>query len=319
MYESETAAKKLIAFMDEAVRYKARYIKNCGMFKNDNNLSERQIRILITLSIYEKDSVSEMAKFMNISKSTLSIILSKMIKKGFVTREYPGGDGDKRKTYFKITNEGIDQLKALGDSLIEGFRTVYESFSCEKKKDFFEGVKKLSDSIKALKTDFYNIAVNSEFYKEISASDEVSAMAVYLYLFFICFAEYYESILKERIKINYDFKALTRNRYNILHCIEYFGFDTVSKLEEYLCQSGSAVSIAVSKLVKEGYLYKEYPSGDEDGRIVYIRLTKKGFEIIDSAKKGAFEAFTMYFDEFSEEQRKNAIEALKCLSNVFAM
>jgi len=312
MYEAKDATKKMLNFMDKAIKYKVRYVKKNENFKYDFNLSERQIKILITLSIFEKNTVSEMAKFMNISKSTLSIILAKMIKKGLVDRDI-SNDEDKRKSYFSITQKGVEQIKKLVNFAFESFNMVYESFSDEKKKNIREGINKLICSLDSSNMSFYRIIIGSDYYKNIESLGGVYLIAAKFYLFFICFAEYYESILKRNINKNGDFKSFTRNRYNILHCIKYLELDTVSKLEAYLCQSSSAVSIAVTRLVKEGFLYKEYPKSGDDGRFVYIRLAQKGFDTIEVAEKYIFDVLTMYFEEFSASQRKDIIDACDML------
>ncbi len=316
MCEAKYAAKKMLDFMDEAIKYKIQYVKKNDIFKDDFNLSERQIKILIALSIFEKNTVSEMAGFMNVSKSTLSIILTKMIKKGLVAKD-SSNDEDKRKSYFSITQKGVEEIKKLVYFAFENFSVVYESLSDEKKKNIEEGINKFICSLNSSNMDFYQVIVKSAYYKNIENLGGVYLIAAKFYLFFICFAEYYESILKRKVNDNEDFKSFTKNRYNILHCIKYLKLDTVSKLEAYLCQSSSAVSIAVTRLVKEGFLYKEYPKSGDDGRVVYIRLAKKGLDTIDIAQKYVFNVLTMYFEEFSPSQRKDIIDACDMLLDVF--
>jgi len=315
MYEPEAAADKMLDLVDCVVKYKSIYLKNRKTDKLKASLSERQFKILITLSINETNTVSEMARFMNISKSTLSIILSKMMKKALVCKETPSFAEDKRKTYFKITKNGMGILKELKDAAIEDFKAIYKALPQETKMNVSKGINKLNISVSSSKVSFYHII--NDIYDEMENADNVSKLAFKLYLFFICFAEYCDSILKEDKQYREIFKSLTRTRYKILQSISGLNLDTVSKLEEHLCSSGSSVSIAISKLVKEGYLYKEYPSADDDGRVVYIRLTDKGNDIIYDAKKNISRVLTMYFTEFSEGERKNVIEAFELLLSAF--
>jgi len=317
MYQSETAAEKILFLFDRVSKYKSKYIKSNYTFNVKGGLSERQLKILITLALNEKNTVSEMAEFMNISKSTLSIILSKLIKKGFAAREDPQNIDDKRKTYFKITAEGVKQIRELNNIAVEGFKKIYASFSEGRKKDASEGINKLSVSVNASKNNFYNAVINSKYYKDFENYDEVSELAFKFFVFFMCFAEYYYSIVKKNPLAVESFNELGKNRLYFLHCIKYLELNTISKLEEYTNLSGSSISITVSRLVKSGYLYKEYPKEDDDGRRVFIHLTEKGLKSIEKAKENILSVLKMYFDEFSREERANIVEALDYLIKAF--
>ena len=317
MSKSEAAAEKMLFLLDLVLKYKSRYIKNSHTFNIKEGLSERQVKILISLTLGARNTVSEMAEEMNISKSTLSIILSKLIKKGFVIKEVPDDTGDKRKTRFKITEEGLKQIRELGDNAVDGFKKIYSSFSEERKKDASEGINKLSVSVSASENNFYNTIINSEYYKDFENSDQASKLAFKFFIFFMCFAEYYDSILKKEHIGEERENELSKKRFYIMHIIKYLGLNTVSELEEYTNLSGSSISITVSRLVKSGFLYKEYPKEGDDGRRVFIRLTEKGLESIEKTKENIFSVFKMYFDEFSDGERENIIEALEHLIKAF--
>ena len=317
MYKSDAAAEKMLLLFDMVMKYKSRYVKDDNTFNLKDGISERQVKILIVLALNKKNTVSEMAGIMNISKSTLSIVLSRLIKKGLVIKEAPEDIDDKRKMYFKITEEGLKQIKELSVTAAERFKKIYSSFSDERKKNASEGIKKLSVPVSSLKNNFYNTVINSKYYRDFENFDEVSELAFKFFVFFMCFAEYYDSILKKNLSMSKNFNELSKNRFYILSCIKYLALDTVSKLEEYTNLSGPSVSITVSRLVKGGFLYKEYPKENDDGRKVFIRLTEKGLKSMEELKKNTFSVLKIYFDEFSEGERADIIEALDYLIKAF--
>lgn len=318
MKKTEIATEKMLELITTLQRYRAKYNKHNSLNKAKEDISERQIKILITLYLYDKNTVSEMAKFMNISKSTLSIILSKMIKKNIICKEFPDGFDDKRKVYFKITELGQDKLREIGEALTDNFKVIYEQFSDERKKNFSEGISRLAFTINSSKPNLYQTIINSDYYKErLQNTDEVSQMAFKLFMFFVCFIEYFQAVLSSKSSVNDEFSSLTRNRYHILQCVSVLNLNTVSKLEEYLCASGSSVSIAVSRLTKDGYLFKEHPNIDEDGRVVYIRLTEKGKEIIRKAKENVEYVLETYFAKFDDEDLESTVKSFEYLLKAF--
>ena len=319
MSKSEVAAEKMLFLFDLVLKYKSRYIKNNHTFNIKEGLSERQVKILISLALSEKNTVSEMAKEMNISKSTLSIILSKLIKKDFVIKEVPEDSDDKRKMYFKITDEGLKQIKQLAHPAVDDLKKIYISFAAQKKNHASEGINKLSVSVSASKNNFYNTIINSKYYKDFENSDEASKLAFKFFIFFMCFAEYYYSILKKEHSGEESENELSKKRFYIMHIIKYLGLNTVSELEEYTNLSGSSISITISRLVKSGFLYKEYPKEGDDGRRVFIRLTEKGLESIEKTKESIFSVLKMYFDGFSDVERENVIEAIEHLIKAFSV
>lgn len=317
MYQSEVVAKKMMVLVDSIVRYKILSLKEIGRFKFTDGLSERQIKILIILSGRKENTVSEMAKCMNVSKSTLSIIFSKMIKNGLVVKKMPEDREDQRKVFFEIAPKGEKILEEFKKFALRNFEITYMSFSDEKKKNISDSIEKLASSVSSSQIDFFENIFKSQFYTNVKSSGEISSMAFQFYMFFLCFAEYFSEVLKKEKGELVIFKQMTPNQYRILQCIKNFKFDTVSKLESYIGTSTSTISITVSKLAKSGYVYKEYPLSDGDKRNVFIRLTEKGSEIIADFEKFLLNALTMYFEKFSEEKKQLAEEAIDGLLVIF--
>ncbi|MBR1738245.1 MAG: hypothetical protein IJ736_14760, partial [Firmicutes bacterium] len=74
-------------------------------------------------------------------------------------------------------------------------------------------------------------------------------------------------------------------------------------------------SITVSKLVEKGYLYKEYPKGGDDGRVVIIKLTDKGHKTLSEVEKIVEHRTKEYVGKLNEKEREDLNMALDCLLN----
>ena len=174
MYSSEKAAEKMLSLKSDILRYKALYVKKRRIVNDKHTLSERQIKIILTLLFYEKNTISDIAGFMGINKSTLSIIVAKMQKKGLIEKKLPDSDDDKRKLYLILTEKGHEQFKSLCDIAVQSFVEVYDSLSEEKKNITKESIDSLFVSSNYKNWDFYKSAQNRNKYKYLGQNDEVT-------------------------------------------------------------------------------------------------------------------------------------------------
>ena len=69
------------------------------------------------------------------------------------------------------------------------------------------------------------------------------------------------------------------------------------------------VTRTVKEMERKGYLYK-YAS-QEDGRITYISITKKGEELSDKYDKNYYSRLTKYMDHISEEEADCMIQTIE--------
>lgn len=270
-------------------------------------MSHRQMDILIILECMEMNTISEMAEFLKISKSTLSIVMNKLVVKELVVKEYPQ-IGDGRRVFFKISPKGKEIFEQLGKHYIEALSTFYTRFNDEGKKLFCDGVAALRKSTNAEKT---LIAIMAS--REISGSnysEEVIQIAKDIAFFFI------NCRMKSADSPDEVSKRFTQNQLHLMMCI-VGGLDTLTKLENHLGSSGSTLSIGVSKLVDKGYLYKEYPTSEQDGRNVFIRLTDKGKEALEKTREAVNNRFLIYLETFNEEDLEMFSNGCDCMISAF--
>lgn len=314
----EIIAEKFMQLTKNGPIYRSRYIKNvkCGKLKSE--LSERQFSILFAIKLVKKHTISELSELMNVSKSTLSIIISKMIKNGYIVKVYPEEKDDKRKVFFYTSELGDDTLKKLRKHNLDEFKYLYNHFTSEQRENLKIGIDLLKSVLDKKKFNYFNHSIE-EFNANHNSEDEIENMAYNFALFFGTLIETGREIMKGGFNVNGNIDSLTKNQYHLLFCINSLKYDTVSKLENFLNSSGSTVSITISKLVKDGYLYKKYPQDGEDGRIVYIRLTEKGKESLLKVQnniKNLFIAYLNTLDENKKEILNKAVDHLLLVFNI---
>lgn len=309
---SKKTAHKLMKLTECGLIYRNKYIRNARFSQFKGDLSERQFSILILLTLMQKNTISELAKFMNVSKSALSIVMNKLVKKGYVQKVYPQEIDDKRKIYFYVSNTGKEILKKMKKANLDEFRTLYQTFDKEQKEKMNIAIEKLEEISKGKDKNIAQI-----LYEEDEDADEAEQINRKIAIFFSDFFENSNQLVRSEFNINGNESnnCITKNQFHILYCIENFNYNTVSKLESFLNSSGSTVSITISKLVKDGYLYKD-KSTETDKRIVYIKLTGKGIEAIKKALDIMEKIFVNYIESLSEKNKVLFNDAIECLLDV---
>ena len=108
------------------------------------------------------------------------------------------------------------------------------------------------------------------------------------------------------------------------HQVEVLGFlyanpglDTVSQLAAEMFISKGSLSLMISKLQHGGFVQKSAARGADDGRKVYINLTKKGREAVEIIRETMVENASAAFDEMDEEKRTLFYTKVKELQELF--
>lgn len=79
--------------------------------------------------------------------------------------------------------------------------------------------------------------------------------------------------------------------------------DTVSALASELFISKGSLSLMISKLQAAGFVQKKSAKSDDDGRKVYVSLTKKGVEAVKKTGAIVISSAAVAFDEMDDERR----------------
>ena len=313
--EGEIILKKLDILAEKGLEFKNKNLKELNLERSDIKISQRQFEMLGALEHLEINTISELAKLMHLSKSTLSILMSKLQKKGYVYKELPGNTGDGRRVYFKVTENGKKVLDEKSKIHMEELQHYYNALSTEQKENFKKGVACFRQ-VAEDEQNLYKIIMNKKELRSQYGDDVVTVAEDFAYFFVSILmrnAEQYDPAMC----LSEELKDITGNQVNLLINIDKLGLDTISKLEGRLNSSGSTLSITISKMVDKGYLYKEYPTSEQDGRVVYIRLTEHGRKIMNEIQLKAKEKMLNFIKGLDCDKLKTFNDGIDYLLQVF--
>lgn len=111
--------------------------------KGQFEISIRQFQILLALRLNSIDSISGLEQLFNISKSSLSLTISKMEKSGFIHKEQLPDDKDKRTVHLKITSKGEEITKKFDEIICQSFTDFYKTLNEKQKENLKIGVNSL--------------------------------------------------------------------------------------------------------------------------------------------------------------------------------
>lgn len=310
----ERLAEKFVLITEVMQIYRNKYVRNAKYSNLKKEISDRQFVTLCILAYSKKNTISELSKFMHISKSTLSIIMSKMIKKGYLIKTYPAEYDDKRKIYFSLSEEGKKLLEYAQKCDFDEAKFIFSMMNDYQKECILKACERLLVSL--ISSDKNDIELLNLLNSLIDNDDTIGKL-IYTQKIFLSELIRKTNFIVNDVDLNSENSSLTKNQFHLLVCIEKYKYNTISKLENFLNSSGSTISITISKLVKNGYVVKQYPLDNGDRRIVYINLTEKGRKAIKKMDKNLKNIFFNYVSDISEENRDYIEEGLDLLIMAF--
>ena len=108
--------------------------------KKADTLTRTQMEILKIVESIPQLTVSQLGKIMHISKSSISITVSRMEAYGYVIRYKDNDEADGRKTFLEITEKGKTAVDKISKKMLEGFALYYKSMKEEDKEQLKRGI-----------------------------------------------------------------------------------------------------------------------------------------------------------------------------------
>ena len=134
--ESRNLADKLFFISDAILRWNSKNMAGCYNVngKRPDSLTKTQRLFITIISALENATVSDIEEITGISKSSISITVSRMVEEGLLVR-YKGNDG--RKLYLKTTEKAVTALNSIREYMSEKFQRHYNSLN-EKQKEYLK-------------------------------------------------------------------------------------------------------------------------------------------------------------------------------------
>lgn len=148
--KSQELAKKMLDFQIQWGQWNKNMVNQVFNIngKNHINLTLQQFVILMLVHKMDIHSVSQMACLLNLSKSSLSLTLSKMEQEELLQKiPAPKGE-DGRKIYLSITQKGVAALEEREQKTLQFYIEYCNSLSEGQREDLEIGIEKLSHILK---------------------------------------------------------------------------------------------------------------------------------------------------------------------------
>jgi len=113
--------------------------------KGECEITLSQFQILVCISGLKLETLSQLANYTHISKSSLSLSISRMVKNGFIIKQAPADNlADKRIVYFRVTPKGNLLLKKMERECLHTLADYFLTLDEEKAQRLKLGLELLS-------------------------------------------------------------------------------------------------------------------------------------------------------------------------------
>ncbi|RDU22530.1 MarR family winged helix-turn-helix transcriptional regulator [Anaerosacchariphilus polymeriproducens] len=104
---------------------------------NGERLHENQIKVMMTISLFEKISPTELSNGLNIQKGSLTTIIKSLVDMGFIEKNM--SQKDERKYYLTLTVKGEQFVEFKNKDNQMKFKKLFEDISEEECEKIVEG------------------------------------------------------------------------------------------------------------------------------------------------------------------------------------
>lgn len=126
-------AKQLMALNMNILCWNRAHIEksfNINGKTKEGALTIRQFHVLMFIKSANIHTLSEIAKWFSISKSSMSIMLSKLEKLGYLTRKQEA-DMDGRKVFFHLTTKGKEAVAEAEEMALDTIAACFSQFDAQ--------------------------------------------------------------------------------------------------------------------------------------------------------------------------------------------
>lgn len=144
--QSQLLAKKMLDFQLQWGQWNKNMVNQVFNINGKNNidLTIQQFIILMLIHKMNINTISQMAYLLNLSKSSLSLTLSKMEKEDLLQKTPAPKGEDGRKIYLSVTEKGVAALEEREQKTLQFFIEYCDGLSEQQKQDLEISIEKLS-------------------------------------------------------------------------------------------------------------------------------------------------------------------------------
>ncbi len=250
--------------------------------KCSNDISERQFHILYMIEKRNINSTSELASFFHLSKSNISIIVSKLQDMGCISKTY-NNSNDGRRHILQVTEKGNEYLHFYTTKLKKDMESSFPFLADnEVNKEIFD--------ILTIICSLTNIEVNRN-----NLFETILILIIFINIYF---ENIFGKILKEKnLKIS-------KNDCNLLYMFST-GLTTLEDISSKNNISHSTLSIQINSLIKKGLI--KQTTDKNDRRKKHFKLSS----VATSNLKDIFDRRTFYIlkdiEHLSKQEKQQVL------------
>lgn len=146
--EARNLAKQLMIFHMKFLQWNiSHYNKEFNINgKSKYPLTARQYSLLFLIDTMEGLTVSDIERVMDLSKSSISITLAKLVDEGFIEKKQEGRD--RRRVNLGLTGKGKKELISVNERIEDMFYNSFHTLTQEKRRDLAIGIEKMTNVFK---------------------------------------------------------------------------------------------------------------------------------------------------------------------------
>ncbi len=269
---------------------------------DDDVFASRQFDILHLIITENINTVSNLAKYFDLSASSLSITISKMCSANLIEKSYDE-TSDSRNVVLKPTQHALDVHEEIKHFTTNNFKEFYNSLNKEELEIFSSALYDLSSSLQLFKIHLFTNDIELDKLSELIFENLFKLKAPF---------EQFFRDAKNKYKDNI---SLTDREIGILDFLSQPNINTPSELSCVTFTKESTISSQLKGLVKKGYLRKE--KSDKDIRKTYFIITELGQTTFDNDINIIQNIFAELLETFSEDDKQNLTNGLSSLEVLF--
>lgn len=129
-------------------------VRNLGVLEKDeatcSGVTMSQCHAIVEIGRAEEISLNELAKILELDKSTMSRTINNLVESGLVARELHAED--RRYVTIKLTDKGTVVYRSTEGSMEKYYRDIFLDIPENKREQVLDSLKLLTDAIKQNKT-----------------------------------------------------------------------------------------------------------------------------------------------------------------------
>lgn len=266
-----------------------------------NKIGQRQWDILFILTNTNLNTTSAIGKELCLSKSSISLTVSKMVNTNIIEKSYSDNEDDSRIVVLKITNKGKKLYNDFFALLINFMKKNIQALTEKEIALINEGLQQVCI--------FSNLLNISELKIESIDSADLNKFILGIF-YFKTKVELYANELKKNINSN-----LSSIDISILELIYKYKINTPKEISDIVLKSESSVSFQLSNMVKKKYLVRE-KKGD-DVRKTFFSLTEQGINEYTRVNNSILEFIRENLKNFNYEIISTMNQSILCFISFF--